>query len=118
MLASLLGLAVLTGCSTPGSVDAYNDDTRENFLRACKTANDSALSDAEAEELCVCWYEAFEENMSFERFETAEERIREGLDNGTITDAESLRRSNDPALRGYVRVLNEAGCTEAGPLPR
>lgn len=118
MLAPLLGLAVLTGCSSPGSVDDYNADTEANFLQACKTANDPGLSEEEAEELCRCWYTAFKENMSFERFETAEERIRQGLDNGTITDADSLRNATDPALREYVKVLNESGCTEAGPRPR
>ena len=117
MLAPLLALAVLAGCSSPGSVDSYNSDTRENFLVACKTANDRGLSDEEADRLCGCWYDAFETNMSFDQFKTAEDRIRQGLDDGTITDADSLRNSNDQALREYVRVLNDSGCVEAGPRP-
>jgi hypothetical protein len=113
LAASLVGVAlVLAGCSNPGSVDAYNDDTRTNFLDACAEAN-SGWDDEQVAEVCGCWYDAIsgEDGLSFEEFEQAEDDIRLALDEDRLNSDDDLRG----IAPNFVTVLEDSGCVETGP---
>ncbi|HEX7097330.1 MAG TPA: hypothetical protein VF183_15695 [Acidimicrobiales bacterium] len=105
---------VLVGCSRPGAVDNYNDDTAENFRRACVEANDPGLSDEEARARCQCWYDAITENMSFEAFERADEAIRQGLEDGSVRNADDLRNNQSADVREFYEIVTQ-NCVETGP---
>jgi hypothetical protein len=111
-LASLGLLAMLlVGCSAPGKVDDFNEDTQANFEQACKEANDDNLSAEEAERLCTCWYDAIVNGgMSFDAFEREDENIREAIDAGRFNNDDDFEREA-PTLH---KVVTE-NCQEQGP---
>jgi hypothetical protein len=109
--ASLAGLALLlVGCSNPGDVNDYNADTRDNFVLACEEANTGLDADERAE-VCGCWYEAVEQNMSFEDFEQVEDDIRTALDENQLNNDDDLNR----IAGNFVAILDDSGCLTAGP---
>jgi hypothetical protein len=110
-LASLGLLALLlVGCSAPGKVDDFNEDTQANFEQACREANDN-LSDTEADRLCTCWYDAIVNGgMSFDAFKNEDENIREAIDAGQFNNDDDFQREA-PTL--YTVVTEN--CQEQGP---
>jgi hypothetical protein len=114
--AALLGAVavltlVLTACGAPGQVKSYNADVEANFLDACKTANDAKLTDAQATDLCTCWYNAIKTSISFDRFKKIDQSIRDAIDAGQFNNQDDFKRVA-PEL---VDVLDNSDCAQAGP---
>jgi hypothetical protein len=110
------GAVLLAGCSTPGQVKDFNEDTQSNFIDACKIANDQGLNEADVTELCGCWYDAVttdDGGMSFEQFKREDENIREAIDAGRFNNEGDFQREA-PTL--YAIVTNNENCALAsGP---
>jgi hypothetical protein len=102
---------VLAGCGTPGGVDEYNADTRENFELTCRDANGDP-DDADVIEMCGCWVRTVEDNLSFDEFKDVEDAIREALDQGTLNNAGDLER----IAPAYYELITE-NCVPVGPNP-
>jgi hypothetical protein len=102
---------LLVGCSAPGKVDDFNEDTQANFEQACREANDGNLSAEETDRLCTCWYDAISNGgMSFDTFEREDENIREAIDAGRFNNDADFEREA-PTLHSVVKE----NCQEQGP---
>lgn len=60
---------VISGCGDDTPTE-YNAEVEENFIQTCTDQGGEDLQD-----VCQCAYEAFEENIPFERFQRVDERL-------------------------------------------
>jgi hypothetical protein len=112
LLIGALGLIlVLAGCSAPGQVKSYNADVQRNFNDACMRANDAKLSDAQASELCGCWYNQVTTTISFDTFKKMDEAIRDAIDKGEFNNESDFERVA-PQL---YNVVKNSSCVQQGP---
>ncbi len=101
LLPIVLSLVVLaTACGNPGNPESYSDQLRDfdgeelsvtegNYRAGCEAANEEAgISNSSA--YCECTYEAFADNVPFEIFKEYDKRVKDGVDNGTVTKADDL----------------------------
>jgi hypothetical protein len=105
---------LLAGCSHPGQVKNFNDQTQSNFNEACKAANDNSMSEEDVADLCRCWYDAVvneDTGMSFDRFKEEDENIREAIDAGRFNNDADFDREA-PTLK---RIVDENCQPETGP---
>jgi hypothetical protein len=67
-------LVLLTACGGDDSPGEYTDATREAFMAGCVEDD----SDRDLREVCECTYERAVEELPFEEFEEAEQRLASG----------------------------------------
>ncbi len=96
-----MGIALLaSACGSAGTPNSYGDQPRDfdgeelsvtegNYRAGCEAANDET-GIANASEYCRCTFDVFVENVPFEVFQAYDERVKAGVDNGTITSNDHL----------------------------
>lgn len=73
MLAVTLLLLLVSGCSEDAQTD-FTDDNREGFLAAC---SEQFVDDQLTADICQCVFEATQDQMDFDDFESTDESLVE-----------------------------------------
>lgn len=103
--AVLLGVVavalVLAGCGSDEPTE-YNSEVEQNFIQTCTDQGGDDLQD-----VCQCAYDAFEENIPFDRFQRVDERLSD----------DPNAELPDDFLDLYTDCVIQAGGGSAGTTP-
>ena len=92
---------VISGCGKDEPTD-YNAEVEQNFIQTCTDQGGDDLQD-----VCQCAYDAFEENIPFDRFQRVDERLSD----------DPNAELPDDFLDLYTDCVIQAGGGSAGTTP-
>jgi hypothetical protein len=113
-LAPLALVVALAGCSQPGKVTHYNDQTQSNYVDACVAASNEQVADLshpttlspdQAQALCTCWYTEIVTTIPFDTFKSENDAIRNAVDQGRLNTPDDFR-SVAPRISNVVDHSN------------
>lgn len=113
--AALLGALVLGGCSVPSNApDAYNEQTRSNFVLGCsKSAPEADDYDDESDattvpqDNCECRYEWITENIPYDSEQRDNDEAFAGYDGPTFESLDEKAGSGEALPKNILDQLQE-----------